>query len=111
MPGWLSWRRQAESTPSATPSGGGTPAHEPAPAPDQAQLDEARSVQTRLRQDMAELLKANRQQGRVLERNQKQLELAEQEADRYRDRAAAQEKEIAGVRRTSTDQAARNWGA
>lgn len=107
MPGWLSWRRQSEPTPDATPSGGGSPAHDPVPALDQAQLDEARGVQARLRQDMAELLKANRQQGRVLERNQKQLELAEQEVDRHRDRAAAQEKEITGLRRTSTEQLAR----
>jgi GAF domain-containing protein len=104
---WLSWRRPAESAPEGTPSGGDTPADEPVSALDQAQLDEARSVQARLRQDMAELLKANRQQGRVLERNQKQLELAEQEVDRHRDRAAAQEKETVGLRRISTEQLAR----
>jgi GAF domain-containing protein len=103
---WLPWRRP-ESAQDATPPAASRPAVDSVPAPDQAQLDEARTVQAGLRQDMAELLKANRQQGRVLERNQKQLELAEQEVDRHRDRATALEKEIAGLRRTSADQAAR----
>src|SRR5690242_1321411 len=45
----------------------------------EAQLDEAGTTQARLRLDLAELLKAHRQQGRVLDRNQKLLEQTEQE--------------------------------
>jgi len=40
----------------------------------ETQLEEASTTQARLRLDLAELLKAHRQQGRVLERNQKVLE-------------------------------------
>src|ERR1700730_5974670 len=59
-----------------------------------AQLEEAATTQTRLRLDLAELLKAHRQQGRVLERNQKVLEQTEQELGRHRGRAAALEAEV-----------------
>src|SRR6202165_105309 len=45
----------------------------------QVQLEEATATQARLRQDLAELLKAQRQQGRVLERNQKLLEQTERD--------------------------------
>src|SRR6202158_4996808 len=55
----------------------------------QSQLEEAGTTQARLRLDLAELLKAHRQQGRVLERNQKVLEQTEQELGRDRGRASA----------------------
>ena len=80
---------------------------EPASSSTQPQLDEARAVQARLRQDLAELLKAHRQQGRILERNQRQLELAEQEAERHRDQVAAQALEVADLRKAAAERAAR----
>ncbi|HSO93820.1 MAG TPA: GAF domain-containing protein [Candidatus Dormibacteraeota bacterium] len=73
----------------------------------QAQLEEARAIQARLRQDLAELLKAHRQQGRVLERNQRQLEQAEQEAERHRDQVTAQAREVADLRKAGVERAAR----
>jgi GAF domain-containing protein len=72
----------------------------------EAQLDEAGTTQARLRLDLAELLKAHRQQGRVLERNQKLLEQTEQELGRHRGRATALEGEIA-EQRTLAEQHAR----
>ncbi|HEV3097381.1 MAG TPA: GAF domain-containing protein, partial [Candidatus Dormibacteraeota bacterium] len=66
--------------------------------PLRAQLDEANATQLRLRQDLAELLKAHRQQSRILERNQKLLEQTEQELARQRSRAGALETEIAEQR-------------
>jgi GAF domain-containing protein len=65
----------------------------------EAQLDEAGTTQARLRLDLAELLKAHRQQGRVLERNQKLLEQTEQELGRHRGRTTALEAEIAEQRK------------
>jgi GAF domain-containing protein len=59
-----------------------------------------------LRLDLAELLKAHRQQGRVLERNQKVLEQTEQELGRHRGRATALEAEI-GQQRNIAEQHAR----
>jgi GAF domain-containing protein len=56
-----------------------------------------------LRLDLAELLKAHRQQGRVLERNQKLLEQTEQELGRHRGRATALEAEI-GQQRNIAEQ-------
>src|SRR6266576_553751 len=73
----------------------------------QVQFEEANAVQNRLRQDMAELLKAHRQQGRVLERNQKLLEQTEQEVSRHRGRAAALETEVAEQRTVSGEQVGR----
>ena len=107
MAGWF-----GRPKPPAEP---GNPAPEPAPAvkPEPATpatsevLEEARAVQARLRQDLAELLKAHRQQGRVLERNQKQLEQAEQEAERHRDQVVAQAREVADLRRVLAERAAR----
>src|ERR1700716_2161917 len=64
----------------------------------EAQLEEAATTQARLRLDLAELLKAHRQQSRVLERNQKALEQTEQELGRHRGRASALEAEIADQR-------------
>src|SRR3977135_2548612 len=61
----------------------------------ETQLEEAAATQARLRLDLAELLKAHRQQGRVLERNQKLLEQTEQELGRRRARAIALEAEVA----------------
>lgn len=72
----------------------------------EAQLDEAGTIQARLRLDLAELLKAHRQQGRVLERNQKLLEQTEQELGRHRGRATALEAEI-GQQRNIAEQHAR----
>jgi GAF domain-containing protein len=69
----------------------------------QAQLAEANATQLRLRQDLAELLKAHRQQSRILERNQKLLEQTEQELARHRSRAGALETEVA-EQRTLVDQ-------
>ena len=107
MAGWMSWRRQVkESQESSRPLEPSAQADN-SPAPALAVPDEARAVQARLRQDLAELLKAHRQQGRVLERNQKQLEQAEQEAERQRDQSAAQLKESALLRAAATDHLAR----
>src|SRR3981081_3728403 len=61
----------------------------------QVKFEEATATQARLRQDLAELLKAHRQQGRVLERNQKLLEQTENDVNRRRSRAAALESEVA----------------
>ncbi|MDQ6882691.1 MAG: GAF domain-containing protein [Candidatus Dormibacteraeota bacterium] len=97
MPRWFS-RRQDTPSPGPSPEVSVTNLPEATVAPSQTQLDEARAVQARLRQDLAELLKANRQQGRVLERNQKQLEQAELEVGRQRDHAAAQLKEMVALR-------------
>src|ERR671935_2183343 len=73
------------------------------PAPDyrsdlQAELDEARTNESRLREDLAELLTAHRHQGRVLERSQKLLEQNEQDLTQLRARAGALEREIAEQR-------------
>src|ERR1700674_3900716 len=64
----------------------------------QVQLEEATATQARLRQDLAELLKAHRQQGRVLERNQKLLEQTENDVIRHRSHAAALASEVAEQR-------------
>jgi GAF domain-containing protein len=71
------------------------------------QLEEATAAQARLRQDLAELLKAHRQQGRVLERNQKLLEQTEADVTRHRGRAAALESEVAEHRNVADQHAAR----
>src|SRR5713101_681137 len=73
----------------------------------EAQLDEAGTTQARLRLDLAELLKAHRQQGRVLERNQKLLEQTEQELGRHRGRTTALEAEIAEQRKLAEQHARR----
>ena len=83
------------------------PSAEPPTSSTQPQLEEARAIQARLRQDLAELIKAHRQQGRILERNQKQLEQAEQEAERHRDQVAAQAREVADLRKAGAEGAAR----
>src|SRR2546428_188365 len=67
----------------------------------------APATQARLRQDLAELLKAHRQQGRVLERNQKLLEQTENEISRHRSRTAAMESEVAEQRTVADQHAAR----
>src|SRR3989441_8693383 len=75
--------------------------------PLQLQFEEATATQARLRQDLAELLKAHRQQGRVLERNQKFLEQTETEISRHRSRTAAMESEVAEQRNVADQHAAR----
>jgi GAF domain-containing protein len=72
----------------------------------EAQLTEADTTQARLKLDLAELLKAHRQQGRVLERNQKVLEQTEQELARHRSRATGLEAEV-GEQRKLAEQHAR----
>src|SRR5256714_2285206 len=129
MPKWLSRRQQpsekpahpAEPGPGKTPSARTSQPANPAPAGParraadvasdgrslQVQFEEAHAVQNRLRQDLAELLKAHRQQGRVLERNQKLLEQTEQELSRHRGRAATLETELAEQRGVADQHAAR----
>src|SRR6266702_7422831 len=75
--------------------------------PLQLQFEEATTTRARLRQDLAELLKAHRQQGRVLARNQKLLEQTENEISRHRSRAAVLESEVAEQRNVSDQHAAR----
>src|SRR6202521_2264583 len=75
--------------------------------PLQVQFEEATATQARLRQDLAELLKAHRQQGRVLARNQKLLEQTEKDVIRHRSRAAAMESEVAEQRTVAEQHAAR----
>src|SRR5947208_6003627 len=125
MPKWLSRRPQPPekpapsvqpSAPKASPPKNSAPSAGPArraadlpPEPRTADLalDDASAVQARLRQDLNELLKAHRQQGRVLERNQKLLEQTEQELSRQRGRASALESEVAEQRNVSSQQLAR----
>jgi len=125
MPKWLSRRPQPPekpapsvqpSAPKASPPKNSAPSAGPArraadlpPEPRTADLalDDASAVQARLRQDLNELLKAHRQQGRVLERNQKLLEQTEQELSRQRGRASALETEVAEQRTVSGEQVAR----
>jgi GAF domain-containing protein len=73
----------------------------------QVQLEEASAAAARLRQDLAELLKAHRQQGRVLERNQKLLEHTEEDVTRHRGRASALEAEVAEQRNLAEQHGAR----
>src|ERR1700694_104035 len=73
----------------------------------QVQLEEATATQARLRQDLAELLKAQRQQGRVLERNQKLLAQTESDVIRHRSHAAALGGEVAEQRDVADKHAAR----
>src|SRR5207237_3275359 len=125
MPKWLSRRPQPPEKParsvepsaakasplqSQAPSAG--PARRAADLPPEPRtadlaLDDASAVQARLRQDLNELLKAHRQQGRVLERNQKLLEQTEQELSRHRGRASALESEVAEQRNVSSQHVAR----
>ena len=125
MPKWLSRRPQPPekpapsvqpSAPKASPPKNSAPSAGPArraadlpPEPRTADLalDDATAVQARLRQDLNELLKAHRQQGRVLERNQKLLEQTEQELSRQRGRASALETEVAEQRTVSGEQVGR----
>jgi GAF domain-containing protein len=129
MPKWLSRRPQPPekpapsvqpSAPKASPLKSPTPAAPPSAGPARRAadlpaeprtgdlaLDDASAVQARLRQDLNELLKAHRQQGRVLERNQKLLEQTEQELSRQRGRAVALETEVAEQRTVSGEHVAR----
>src|SRR5216684_7873855 len=99
-------------TPQAIPSPSSTPARRAADSSSdgrslQVRFEEANATQARLRQDLAELLKAHRQQGRVLERNQKHLEQTENEMARHRGRAAALEGEVTEHRTIAEEHAAR----
>jgi GAF domain-containing protein len=133
MPKWSFTRRQerekepalpaqpaAPKTPPAkvsqpTASQPGSPGRRAADAADaasdgrslQVRVEEATATQARLRQDLAELLKAHRQQGRVLERNQKLLEQTENDVIRHRSRAAALENQVAEQRDVADKHAAR----
>jgi GAF domain-containing protein len=73
----------------------------------QVQFEEASAAAARLRQDLAEVLKAHRQQGRVLERNQKLLEQTEDELTRQRNRASTLEGEVTEQRSLAEQHAAR----
>jgi GAF domain-containing protein len=73
----------------------------------EVQLQEADTTQARLKLDLAELLKAHRQQGRVLERNQKVLEQTEQDVARHRVRATALETEVGEQRKLAEQHAHR----
>ena len=73
----------------------------------QVQLEEATAAAARLRQDLAELLKAHRQQGRVLERNQKLLEQTEEDVTRHRGRVSALEVEVSEQRNLAEQHATR----
>ncbi|TMF88609.1 MAG: GAF domain-containing protein [Chloroflexi bacterium] len=113
MPKWLSRRPQPpeKPVPSVPPPSAKTPPVKtpvsPEPSTSAQPLEEAIAVQARLRQDLNELLKAHRQQGRVLERNQKLLEQTEQELSRHRGRASALESEVAEQRNVSGQHLAR----
>ena len=128
MPSWsFTRRREPEKKPVLPPAASKTtPATSPQPIasqpglpgrraadaasdsrPVQVQLEEATATQARLRQDLAELLKAHRQQGRVLERNQKLLEQTENEVIRHRSHAAALEGEVAEQRDVADKHGAR----
>src|SRR6267154_2613059 len=96
--------------PTVVPSS--TPARRAADAasdgrPLQLQFEEDTATQARLRQDLAELLKAHRQQGRVLQRNQKLLLQTENEISRHRSRTAALESEVAEQRDVAEQHATR----
>ncbi|MDQ6709691.1 MAG: GAF domain-containing protein [Candidatus Dormibacteraeota bacterium] len=107
MAPWFSRPPQPAASPDPSSAVAASNPADAAVSPPPAQLDEARAVAARLRQDLADLLKANRQQGRVLERNQKQLEQAEQEVGRQRDQVAAQVKDTAALRAELSAQAGR----
>src|SRR5712692_1778519 len=130
MPKWSFTRRQEREKEPALPAQPAAPKTPPAkvsqpPAPQpgspgrraadaasdgrslQVRVEEATATQARLRQDLAELLKAHRQQGRVLERNQKLLEQTENEMARHRGRAAALEGEVTEHRTIADQHAAR----
>ena len=105
-------KKQPAITPEAVVSPSSTPARRAADATSdgrslQVRFEEANATQARLRQDLAELLKAHRQQGRVLERNQKLLEQTENEMARHRSRAAALEGEVTEHRTIADQHAAR----
>jgi GAF domain-containing protein len=126
MPKWSFSRRQqpadkpAEPAQPAVPKAP-TPSSAPAPSTPtrrsadagtsgrslEAQLEEADTTQARLKLDLAELLKAHRQQGRVLERNQKVLEQTEQDVARHRVRATALEAEVGEQRKLAEQHAHR----
>ena len=78
----------------------GTAASPPDAAQLEVELHESRAAQNRLRHDLGELLKAHRQQSRVLERNQKLTHQLEDELSATRDRFAELESELAAARKS-----------
>jgi len=121
MPKWSVFRRQPPSekpvppekaAPHAAASAPSPPARRSADVPSddrslQVQFDESTATQARLRQDLAELLKAHRQQGRVLERNQKLLEQTELDLSRHRSRASTLESQVSEQRNIADQHANR----
>jgi len=121
MPKWSVFRRQPPSekpvppekaAPHAAASAPSPPARRSADVPSddrslQVRFDESTATQARLRQDLAELLKAHRQQGRVLERNQKLLEQTELDLSRHRSRASTLESQVSEQRNIADQHANR----
>jgi len=121
MPKWSVFRRQPPSeklvppekaAPHGAASAPSPPARRSADVPSddrslQVQFDESTATQARLRQDLAELLKAHRQQGRVLERNQKLLEQTELDLNRHRSRASTLESQVSEQRNIADQHANR----
>lgn len=103
-----SWFRSSHKT---TEPEAGAPDRRQFPRQDttllEIELHESRAGQARLRQDLAELLKAHRQQGRVLERTQKAAHQSEAELAEGRKHMASLETEIAQLRNLSGEHAAR----
>ena len=73
----------------------------------EVELHESRASQAGLRQDLADLLKAHREQSRVLDRTQKAAQAGETELIQVRKQVGALEAEIASQRARATQQAAR----
>lgn len=73
----------------------------------EVELHESRSAQSALRQELADLLKAHREQSRVLDRTQKAAQANEAELTQSRKRVAALEAEIASQRTRAAQQAVR----
>ncbi|HYM49120.1 MAG TPA: GAF domain-containing protein [Candidatus Limnocylindrales bacterium] len=73
----------------------------------EVELHESRAAQARVRQDLADLLKAHRQQARLLERSQRAAAATEEELGSSRKQVQALEAEIADQRARLAQQAAR----
>jgi GAF domain-containing protein len=73
----------------------------------EVELHESRAAQSRLRQDLADLLKAHRQQSHVLERTQKAAQSGEEDLAAARKQLKSLEAETAEQRSRSTQQNAR----
>ena len=73
----------------------------------EVELHESRAAQAGLRRDLADLLKAHREQSRVLDRTQKAVQAGEAELTNGRKRISALEAEIASQRVQVSEQASR----